>query len=74
MKLSLLPSAGEWFRGLNIGRQEDNFEIFFIDFGNTSLVKPSLIRKMEPEFTEEPVLASACLIHGKILPECDFHI
>lgn len=44
---------------------DQRFEVFFIDFGNKSLVGPKKIRRKNSSFFSHEPLAARCVLSGK---------
>lgn len=56
--------SGCWYRGAVVGKDDDGSHIYFVDFGNTELVKKENIRNIFEELVKVPALAMICQLDG----------
>ncbi|CAE1227981.1 TDRD1_4_6_7 [Acanthosepion pharaonis] len=55
----------DWYRAKVIDTHKDKVEVFFIDYGNVSLVDKAQLREISSEiFVEFPILAVQCCLTG----------
>lgn len=55
-----------WYRGVVLGKIDNNYQIMFIDFGNTDVVDVSNIRKLPDELKDIPVLGIFAELNSKL--------
>ena len=53
-----------WYRGQVTGIMEDALDVCFVDYGNSQCIERSLVKVMQPTFTELPVQAFHCSLQG----------
>ncbi|XP_014261737.1 tudor domain-containing protein 1 isoform X2 [Cimex lectularius] len=53
-----------WYRAICTQPQVNSSHIFFIDFGNYGEVYHKDIRKMPPDFMDEPAVLKSCRVYG----------
>lgn len=42
-----------------------SYSVQYVDFGNRAILPGEQLRPMKPDFTELPILAFQCALHGK---------
>ena len=61
----LTSTDGIWYRAVARGKKDTDYKMFFIDFGNMSVVNHSCVRSFTQELASFPSKAVRCQLSGK---------